>query len=87
LTAVRITNAEIYPFTKMSDVVHGIEEQALALLAALGFSPDDHVVSLKLSVSGKDFVTVEVEKYVTPIQHMKLVTVVERYKLVPKDPA
>lgn len=69
----------------MSSLVTGHDEQALALLAALGLTPEDRVVSLKLMLTAKDFATVEVERYATVDQLDQLATEVSRYKLVPKE--
>lgn len=69
----------------MSDLVTGHDTQALALLAALGLTPEDHVVSLKLTLTGKGYATVEVERYVTTGQLDQVVTEVARYKLVPQE--
>jgi len=70
----------------MSDsLTHAHTEQGLALLEALGFKPEDRVVSLKLTLNAKGLAVVEVERYVTAEQGAALATVVERYRLVPKD--
>ena len=66
-------------------LMHGQHERALALLEALGLGSLEHVVSVKLTLTAKDFVTVDVVSHVAGTQFDQLTTELKRYKLVPKD--